>query len=146
MSQSPRSPLPKGWPTRVKSAMLHVISLAQDAPVYTHSWAVDSTSARVRWKAKNDRLQHEVTQLREEIRIKDARMALINPHRRPHYPPTERMAILELRAARGWSLDQTARAFHVTAITIANWMQRIDEQGPDALSVRKYSITSCCWR
>jgi len=48
MSQSPRIPLPKGWPTRVKSAMLHVISLAQDAAVYTHSWAVDSTSARVR--------------------------------------------------------------------------------------------------
>jgi hypothetical protein len=31
---------------------------------------------------------------------KDARMARINPHRRPYYPPTERMAILELRAAR----------------------------------------------
>jgi len=113
--------------------MLHVISLAQDAAVYTRSWAVDSTNPRVRLEAKNDRLQLEVTQLREEIRIKDARMALIDPHRRPHYLPTERMAILELRAARGWSLDQTARAFHVTAITIAKWMQRIDEQGPDAL-------------
>ena len=37
MANSPRIPLPKGWPTRVKSAMLHVISLAQYAAVYTRS-------------------------------------------------------------------------------------------------------------
>ena len=43
------------------------------------------------------------------------------------------MAILELKAARGWSLEQTAKAFHVTAATIASWMNRLDEDGPDAL-------------
>ena len=67
------------------------------------------------------------------MRIKDARMARIAPLRRPHYPPTERMAILELRAARGWSLQQTAEAFQLTAPTIASWMQRVDEEGSDAL-------------
>jgi transcriptional regulator with XRE-family HTH domain len=67
------------------------------------------------------------------MRIKDARMAQISPHRRPYYPPTERMAILELRAARGWSQEQTADAFLVTAATIASWMKRVDEEGPDAL-------------
>ena len=43
------------------------------------------------------------------------------------------MAILELKAARGWSLEQTAKAFLVTAATIASWMKRLDEDGPDAL-------------
>jgi putative transposase len=43
------------------------------------------------------------------------------------------MSILELRAARAWSLQQTANAFLVTAATIASWMKRLDEQGPDAL-------------
>ena len=43
------------------------------------------------------------------------------------------MAILELRAARGWSLKQTADTFLVTSATVASWMKRIDEQGPDAL-------------
>ena len=43
------------------------------------------------------------------------------------------MAILELKAARGWSLAQTARTFQVTSITIASWMKRVDEEGPDAL-------------
>jgi transcriptional regulator with XRE-family HTH domain len=43
------------------------------------------------------------------------------------------MAILELRAARGWSLKQTADTLLVTPATIASWVKRIDENGPDAL-------------
>jgi len=60
-------------------------------------------------------------------------MAQLPPHRRPYYPPPERMAVLQLRAARHWSLEQTAEAFLVTAATIASWLKRIDEQGPQAL-------------
>ncbi|MDA0833853.1 MAG: DDE-type integrase/transposase/recombinase [Planctomycetota bacterium] len=43
------------------------------------------------------------------------------------------MAILELRTARGWSQQQTADAFHLTAATISSWMHRLDESGADAL-------------
>jgi hypothetical protein len=32
-------PLPKSWPAKVRSAMLHVVSLAKYAAVYTRSWA-----------------------------------------------------------------------------------------------------------
>ncbi len=32
-------PVPRGWPSRVKSAMRHVLSLAQCATAYTRSWA-----------------------------------------------------------------------------------------------------------
>ena len=129
----PTIPLPKSWTKHVRTAMLHVISLAQYATAYTRSWAADSTNARVRIKAECDRAQQEILLLREQMRIKDIRMALISPHRRPYYPPTERMAILELRSARGWSKEQTADAFLVTAATIASWMKRLDEEGPDAL-------------
>jgi predicted RNA polymerase sigma factor len=55
------------------------------------------------------------------------------PHRRPHYLPADRMRILELKAARGWSLAQTAKAFLVDQQTIADWLQRVDEAGPAAL-------------
>ena len=79
------------------------------------------------------RANQEIALLREELRIKDAREARIDPHRRPHYPPLERMAILQLRAARRWSLGQTARVFHLTAATIASWMKRLQEDGADAL-------------
>ncbi|MEN6451708.1 MAG: DDE-type integrase/transposase/recombinase [Thermoguttaceae bacterium] len=67
-------------------------------------------------------------------------MTQIPPHRRPQYPPTERMAILELKAARSWSLEQTAKAFLVTAATIASWMKRLDEEGPDALVQLRHPV------
>jgi putative transposase len=87
----------------------------------------------VRLAAQNERLRQECGLLREEIRIKDARMDRITPQRRPRYGPFERMAILELRAARGWSLKQAADTFRVATATIASWSARLDEGGQAAL-------------
>jgi transposase InsO family protein len=75
----------------------------------------------------------EIALLEEELRIKDTRMAKIDPHRRPYYRPIERMAILELKAARGWSQAETARRFLVKPTTIASWLKRIDESSPSQL-------------
>ena len=60
-------------------------------------------------------------------------MLRIPAQRRPHYPPIERLAILELRAARGWSMSQTARHLLITPATVASWMGRLDEEGPRAI-------------
>jgi transposase InsO family protein len=125
--------LPRGWCRRVRSAVVQVISLARTSLALTQSWASESMNPELRQNAESDRLQQEIHLLREEIRIKDARMEQLQAHRRPHYPPTNRPAILELRAARGWSLAQTARIFLVSPLTIASWMGRLDEEGPDAL-------------
>ena len=128
-----RPPLSRNWPRRVRSAVVHAISIADLAFTKTLSWAADSLNPRLRLQAEHERLQRENSLLREEIRIKDLRMEQIEPHRRPYYPPTERLAILELRAARGWSLAQTARTFLVSSLTIASWTGRLEEEGPDAL-------------
>jgi len=79
----PRISLPKGWPSYVKSGVLHIISLAHFSVIYARSWAAKSVSARVRIAAQNDRLHQEIALLREELRIKDARMCGIAAHRRP---------------------------------------------------------------
>ena len=129
----PDLPVPSGWPKNVKTAVLHVISVAQFALTYTRGWAADALNPRARQAADMDRLANEVALLQEELRIKDARLAKLDPRRRPHYSPTERMAILELKAARGWSLAQTARVFLVEDETIASWLKRIDEDGPSVL-------------
>ena len=129
----PDLPVPSGWAKNVKSAVLHVISLAQYAIVATRGWAADALNPRARQAAEDDRLTNEVALLHEELRIKDARIAKIEPRCRPHYPATERMAILELKAARGWSLAQAARAFFIEHDTIAAWLRRIDENGSSAL-------------
>ncbi len=60
-------------------------------------------------------------------------MRRIPAQKRPHYPPIERLAILELRAARAWSLSQTAKSLLVTVVTVASWMHRLDEDGPKIL-------------
>ncbi len=45
--------------------MLHVVSLAKYAVVYTRSWAADNPNARVRLRAEQDRSLEEVGLLRE---------------------------------------------------------------------------------
>ncbi|MCZ6793125.1 MAG: DDE-type integrase/transposase/recombinase, partial [Planctomycetota bacterium] len=132
-TSSDNVPLPRDWPARVKSAILQVISLANLAIIYSRSWAANSVNARARLQAKLEQSGNDVSLLQEEIRIKDARMAHLDAHRRPHYRPMERLAILELKAARGWSAAQTARTFLVEPDTIAAWMKRVDEDGRSAL-------------
>jgi hypothetical protein len=79
--ETPHISLPRGWKQHVRSSVLHVISLAQYATVYTRSWAADSVNCRVRLKAELDRANQEHALLQEELRIKDARMVRIDPQR-----------------------------------------------------------------
>lgn len=67
--------------------------------------------------------------LREELSIKDARWERSRSRRRPHYLPTQRMRILQLRAARGWTLQKTACVFLIDLQTLLIWMRRLDEEG-----------------
>ena len=126
----PTLPLPKSWPRRVRSAVIQVISLAHYSLITTRSWAANNWNARVRLKSQNERLCQELALLREEMRLKDERISRIPAQRRPHYTPIERLAILELRAARGWSQAQTAERLLVTPLTVASWTSRLDEGSP----------------
>jgi hypothetical protein len=65
----PDIPLPSGWARNVRSAVLHVISLAHYAIVAARGWAANSINARVRLTAENDQLKQETLLLREELRI-----------------------------------------------------------------------------
>jgi putative transposase len=125
--------LPKHWPRRIRSAIVHVASMANVAFNVARAHAENQFDARVRLQAQLDQRDREISLLREEQRIKDARMQSAPAQRRPHYPPIERLAILELRAARGWSMAETARRLLVTPLTVASWTQRLDDEGPDAL-------------
>ena len=80
----PKILLPKGWSQSVKSAMLHILSLAHYTITYTRSWAVDSRITRVRLKAENVQLRQHISLLTEEMRIKDSRMKRIVPHIRSY--------------------------------------------------------------
>lgn len=126
-------PLPKNWPRNVKTAVLHVLSLARVAIVHTRSLLVNSPNARIRLAGDLRGSLNKISLLEEEFRIKDALMTTIDAHRRPHYRPIHRVAILELEAARGRSQAETARRFLVKPTTVASWLRRIDESSQSPL-------------
>jgi transposase InsO family protein len=125
--------LPRGWADHVKSAFVHAVSLAHASLVVARGWCLDSPIVRVRLRAQLDAARAEEALLKEELRILRARLERIPPAKRPHFPPSERLAILLLRAARGWTAAETARRFLVTPVTISQWMRRLNEQGVEAL-------------
>jgi hypothetical protein len=57
-------PLPRGWPRRVRSAVVQVISLARTSLALTQGWASESLNPELRQRAEEDRLQHEIQLLR----------------------------------------------------------------------------------
>ncbi len=48
----PKIPLPKSWPSHVKSGVLHIISLAHFSITHARGWAAKSVSASVRIAAE----------------------------------------------------------------------------------------------
>ncbi len=84
-SYATRFPLPKNWPCGVKTAVVHAIALAHVAIVHARRLVLNSPNARTRLDGDLGRAMDEISLLEEELRLKDARMAMIDPHRRPHY-------------------------------------------------------------
>ena len=99
---SPSFPF-KPWTKQVRSATVRVISLAAACLTAARGRVARGKRAGRTERAEVERLNQELQLLREELRIKDARWSRIAPQRRPHYSPAERMAILEMKAARHWS-------------------------------------------
>ena len=100
--KAPTIPLPEDWSDHVKTGIIHVIALAQIA--LTAAQARSKKRGIVaRLRAKVEEQAQEVSGLREELSLKDLRMARVKPRRRPHYRGVERLRIVALKAARGWS-------------------------------------------
>jgi hypothetical protein len=133
---SPEIPLSRGWSSRVKSAILDVVNLAQFTLAYTRGWAAHSPNSGICLNAELDRADQQVALLQEELRIHKLRTAQIPPQRRPHYRPTERMAGLKLKAACGWSSQQTAEELLVTTDRCFCASFDILRRGTTALALR----------
>ena len=116
--KAPRIPLPEDWPGYVKAGIIHVISLAQVALTAARARA-RKRGVVARLRAKVEELAEEISRLREELELKDLRMARVKPRRRSHYRGVERLRILALEAARGWSKVQAAERFLLRSATIA---------------------------
>ncbi len=107
--------LPKGWQPHVRNAVLNVIGIVRIAMLAGREVLITNGGTK---DARIHQLESEVAMLREELRINGARMKRVPSQRRPQYTTVERMAILQLRAMRGWNKAETARQFFVTDDTI----------------------------
>ena len=116
--------LPKGWHSHVRNAVLNVIGMVRIAMLAGREALVTNGDTQ---EARIHQLESEVAMLREELGILDARIKRVPPHRRPQYTTVERMAILQLRAMRGWNKAETGRHFHVSDDTIRAWLRRADD-------------------
>jgi hypothetical protein len=56
-----RIPLPRHWPRRVRSAVVHVVSMSNVAFTVSRTHAENQFNARIRVQAENDRLWREVS-------------------------------------------------------------------------------------
>jgi transposase InsO family protein len=122
------APLPRGWAKHVKSALLHAIAMASAALTVARS-----CSAPRGLRADLERATHEIALLREELDLKDSRWIRLSPRRRPHDTAVQRLRILQLKAARGWSCEQAAKILMIDEQTLKSWLRRIDEEGERAL-------------
>ena len=132
MTRSDRQPtevLPRLWPRRARSAVLHAIALATTAATVVRGRALESRRLLLRRSAEVEMLREEVAFLREELALKDSRMGRLAGSRRPYYKPLDHMAILELRCRRGWTVAETAERFQVEPKTLSAWMRRLDDPG-----------------
>jgi transposase InsO family protein len=101
------------------------------------AWLEYNWDPKARLLAEVLALKAELARLREEVALKDARMACLPPKRRPHYSPEARLRILALKASQSWSLAATARRFQVSRTTIASWVSASAEAESSLLKQRR---------
>jgi transposase InsO family protein len=64
----------------------------------------------------------------EIVEVLATRFAKIPERRRPHYSPSLRFRILELKNLLGWSREISARVFLLSANTLTNWERTADAE------------------
>jgi hypothetical protein len=80
-----RLPLPKGWPAVARRAILHALSLSAAAFNLDLARWLENPMPEARERTEARRVRAEIELLTEELRVKDARSAATDPHRRAHY-------------------------------------------------------------
>ena len=114
----------QNWHSYVRTAVLNVVGIVRIAMLAGREALVNNGDAN---DPRIHQLESEGAMLREELRINGARMQRAPPNRRPQYTGIERMAILELRAMRGWNNAETGRRFLVSDDTLRAWLRRSDD-------------------
>jgi putative transposase len=88
-----------------------------------------AASPVLRLLVQRDYAISEIELYRRELNILRSQRMELPPHRRPDYRPEQRLAILQLRHLRGWSIGKTARRLVVHPNTIRSWIKAVEGHG-----------------
>jgi putative transposase len=92
-----------------------------------------AASPVLRMACQRDHALSRLELLRRELDILRAQRQHLPPHRRPDYRPQQRLAILQIKRLRGWSIAKTARRFVLHPNTVRSWSQAIEGRGNSRL-------------
>ena len=92
-----------------------------------------AASPIMRLLVQRDQEATEGDLLRREVEIFRAQREGLPPHRRPDYRPEQRLAILQLRRLRGWSIRKTAEHFVLHRNTDRAWIRAAEGKGRPSL-------------
>ncbi len=84
------------------------------------------SSPVLRMMAERDHAHSESELLRRELEVFRAQREAMRPHKRPDYPPSQRLAILQVMRLRGWNAVVTAKRFVLHPNTIRTWVQTVE--------------------
>lgn len=123
-------------PTRLRQLGRNATNLALRAILRAHELLGVATGLHLReTRAQDDPLRHQQARVEEaELRARlaweavemlRARLAKVPERHRPHYTPTQRFRILEIKRFLAWTLPETAEAFLLWPGTVASWERQV---------------------
>jgi len=115
---------------RLVDSMAILLSQAYQLP---RARLASAGSPILRLLVQRDQEATEVDLLRREAEIFRAQRESLPSHRRPDYRPEQRLAILQLRRLRGWSVKKTAKNFVLHRNTIRAWISSAGGKGRPSL-------------
>ena len=107
----------------MKASVSAVAIVLSQAYQLARARLASAASPIVRLLVQRDQAFTEVDLLRRDVEVFRAQREGLPPHRRPDYRPEQRLAILQLRRLRGWSVKKTAKHFVLHRNTIRAWIR-----------------------
>ena len=117
--------LPKNWSATVRNAVLNVIGIVRIAILASREALIENGDMK---EARIHQLESELAMTAGGTADQRWRGYSVLTHIDDRNTQmVERMAILELRAMRGWNKAETSRHFFVSDDTVRAWLRRVDD-------------------
>ena len=104
----------------------HVAVTLGQALMLARSRIASLPSPVLQMMAERDHAHSDAELLRRELEVFRAQRENMQPHKRPEYPPEQRLAILQIMRLRGWNAVVTAKRFVLHPNTVRAWVQAVE--------------------